>query len=628
MPLLVKLDTLSPASLTAWLADKGVEVSSTGLPQVMAVSGPDSTLTGMASWLGGTSGLGYVERESTLTIDQASNDPSYMSGSMWGLSGAKGINAASAWDVTTGSTSVVVADIDTGADYNHPDLYENIWINNAEIPASRLKNLKDVDGDGRITFYDLNYAAPDGTRPNQGAGRITDINGDGRIDASDILAPMQKNPDGSDSGLGGWADGVSQDGDTAHVDDLVGWNFLNNTNNPFDDNGHGTHTAGTIGAMGSNGVGVTGVNWKVQIMPLKFLDARLGGTSTAAAKALLYASDHGAKVSNNSYGGSGGITLQNAIAYAASKGSIFVAAAGNSGANTDTTPFYPAAYSNDNIISVAAISSSGARASYSNYGATTVDIGAPGDGILSTYPNSRYATLSGTSMAAPHVTGTVALLLAAHPTWTYSQVIKQVLSTATPNSSLAGKTVTGGILNAGAALSSGSAGATASPSASCSFVGTNTIAQGNWAGAFGSDGRAIARVSPAYPSYATVGVLGSSLWTWAGPTTDPRALSTTGTTPDSRIASCWYNGTSFTIDVNITDGKSHPASLYLVDWDSTSRSEKVQVVDAASGAVLDTRTTSSFHSGTYLTWNLSGHVRFVVSRIGGDNAVVSGLFFG
>ena len=160
-------------------------------------------------------------------------------------------------------------------------------------------------------------------------GKITDVNGDGRIDAADILAPMRRTS-AATTPAGGWADGISEDGDTAHLDDLVGWNFVNNTNNPFDDHGHGTHTAGTIGAMGNNGVGVVGVNWTVQIMPLKFLDSTGSGSDLAAAAAIRYAADHGARVSNNSSGGgSGQPAISDAISYAATKGDVFVAAAGN-----------------------------------------------------------------------------------------------------------------------------------------------------------------------------------------------------------------------------------------------------------------------------------------------------------
>jgi subtilisin family serine protease len=188
---------------------------------------------------------------------------------------------------------------------------------------------------------------------------------------------MTKDSQGNDTGAGGWADGISEDGDTAHVDDLVGWNFVNNTNNPFDDHGHGTHTAGTIAAVGNNGVGVVGVTWSSEIMSLKFLDNTGNGTDLAAAQAIRYAADHGARVSNNSWGGaSNDQTLYDAINYGGSKGEIFVAAAGNSATNTDVTPNYPSAFNLSNIIAVAAIASDGSLASFSNYGPTTVDLGA------------------------------------------------------------------------------------------------------------------------------------------------------------------------------------------------------------------------------------------------------------
>src|SRR6266536_6323695 len=160
------------------------------------------------------------------------------------------LDAPEAGNVTTGSTKNVVALVDTGIDYRHPDLYQNVWINQKEIPAAIRSRLKDTDGDGLITFRDLKNPI------NHGAGKITDLDGDGRITAADLLKPVSK---------GGWADGVSNDGDK-YVDDLIGWNFISNTNNPLDDNGHGSHVAGIIGAMSNNGVGVAGLNWKVQLM--------------------------------------------------------------------------------------------------------------------------------------------------------------------------------------------------------------------------------------------------------------------------------------------------------------------------------------------------------------------------
>ncbi|QEH32853.1 hypothetical protein OJF2_13380 [Aquisphaera giovannonii] len=159
------------------------------------------------------------------------------------------------------------------------------------------------------------------------------------------------------------------------------------------------------------------------------------------------------------------------------------------------------------------------------------------------------------------------------------------------------------------------------------FVGSDAAAQGNWQGTYGADGYSIPKGASAYPSYASVSTSGASLYSWSATTTDARALSVPGSA-SARLASCWYSPTSFTIDVNLTDGQAHKVSLYLLDWDSTSRSERIQLVDASTGAVLDTRSASSFNGGTYLTWNVSGHVKFVVSRTGGANAAVSGLFFG
>ncbi len=143
-----------------------------------------------------------------------------------------------------------------------------MWLNQAEIPSSVLPNLTDTNGDGLITFADLNQPV------NQGTGKIVDTNGDGVITGADAIAPTSS---------GGWASGSTQDGDTAYPDDLIGWNFVAGTDDPLDDNGHGTHTAGIIGAVGNNGIGVSGVNWNVQVMAVKFLDSSGSGTDDNAA---------------------------------------------------------------------------------------------------------------------------------------------------------------------------------------------------------------------------------------------------------------------------------------------------------------------------------------------------------
>ena len=281
---------------------------------------------------------------------------------------------------------------------------------------------------------------------NQGPGKIEDTNSDGLITASDLLASTS---------VGGWADGSTQDGFTDTPDDLIGWNFVSNTNNPADQEGHGTFTAGEIGEMTNNALGGAGVVWNAQIMPVQFLDSSGSGSSTAAAQAIEYAVNHGAKVINASWGGYGtDATIAAAIQYADTAGVIIVAAAGNSAADDDTNWFSPASYSSQyaNVISVAAIASDGTLASFSNYGTGTVQLAAPGLGVSGVALNSGYTTDSGTSMAAPLVTGTIALVEAAHPTWSMSQVIDAVLDHTTPDPALAGKVTTGGIVNAGAAV--------------------------------------------------------------------------------------------------------------------------------------------------------------------------------
>ena len=247
-------------------------------------------------------------------------------------------------------------------------------------------------------------------------------------------------------------DGVDNDGN-GYVDDWHGWDFKNNDNDPFDDNGHGTHVAGTIGAAGDNGQGVAGVDWTVKIMPLKFLGADGTGDASDAVEAILYATSMGAVVTNNSWGGDAySQALADAVASADAGGSLFVAAAGNSFANTDTSPNYPSGYSAPNIISVAATDQSDARAWFSNYGLRSVDLGAPGTNILSTKPGASYQYLDGTSMATPFVTGAAALARSAFPSATAPGLKALLLRTVDANAALAGKTTTGGRLNAGNAL--------------------------------------------------------------------------------------------------------------------------------------------------------------------------------
>ncbi|MCY2987091.1 MAG: S8 family serine peptidase, partial [Planctomycetota bacterium] len=339
-----------------------------------------------------------------------------------------------------------------GIDVTHPDLYLNIWLNQGEIPEGLKSKLVDTDADGRITFYDLNDAA--------NAPLVADKNGNGYIDAGDLL----KDPR--------WADGRDSD-KNGFVDDFFGWNFRVAAdesfarNDPRDVLGHGTHVAGTIGAIGDNGRGVTGINWRSSLMALKFLDASNQGLTSDAVLAVNYATmmrtQHGenVRVLNASWGQSGGASaaLQTAITTAGDAGILCVAAAGNGnilgqGIDIDREPFYPASYDLDNVLAVAATGPHDELARFSNYGATSVDLAAPGIGVLSTLPDGRYGTSNGTSMAAPHVAGVAALVWAEVPDATLAEVRQAVLDSAEPLPELPGRTVVGGRLNARRALDS------------------------------------------------------------------------------------------------------------------------------------------------------------------------------
>jgi uncharacterized protein YfaP (DUF2135 family) len=232
----------------------------------------------------------------------------------------------------------------------------------------------------------------------------------------------------------------------------LGYDFLNNSANPMDDEGHGTHVAGTIGAVGNNGIGVTGINWRAEIMGLRFLGAE-GGTIEGAIAALEFAVRNGARITNASYGGYGYSQAEyDSIKAAGRHGHLFVAAAGNDGVNTDQYPAIPASYNLPNQITVAATDHADELADFSNYGASTVHLAAPGVDILSTMPYGFYDTMSGTSMAAPHVTGVAALIMAQNPHLSVEAVKNLILSSVDVLPNLQGYVLTGGRLNAASAL--------------------------------------------------------------------------------------------------------------------------------------------------------------------------------
>lgn len=248
--------------------------------------------------------------------------------------------------------------------------------------------------------------------------------------------------------------GIDDDGDGV-VDDVHGFNAILNSGEPNDEVGHGSHVAGIIGAVGNNGRGIAGVAWKVQLMPLKFIGADGNGATSDAVLCIDYARAHGAQVINASWGGSARSTaLQRVIQRTRADGIIMVVSAGNDAANLDVSPIYPASYTSDNLIKVASTTRRDELAPSSNYSATRVDLGAPGEEIYSAWntADDAYAVVSGTSMAAPHVSGAVALLRQRFPDRTYTEIIGAVLGSADPVPALASKVKTGGRLNLRAAI--------------------------------------------------------------------------------------------------------------------------------------------------------------------------------
>jgi subtilisin family serine protease len=273
-------------------------------------------------------------------------------------------------------------------------------------------------------------------------------------------------------------DGVDNDAN-GKVDDLRGWDFASNDNNPMDDEGHGTHVAGTIGARGNNAQGVTGVNWSVKLMALKAGDEDGVFEEAWIVQAFQYACANGARVINGSFGGP---DFPQAIldAINACPGALFVFAAGNDGTNNDFVPAYPCNLSPANVVCVAASSSADARAAFSNYGANSVDLAAPGVGILSTVPGS-YGTFNGTSMATPHVAGVAALILSFNPFASALAVRQALLSGVDVRPGLAGLVATGGRVNAWRLLPP--VGLTAGATTAQNIWTNNATVGSSWSGA-------------------------------------------------------------------------------------------------------------------------------------------------
>lgn len=247
--------------------------------------------------------------------------------------------------------------------------------------------------------------------------------------------------------------GNNKDDDgNGYVDDIFGWDFYSNDAFPNDLSSHGTHVSGVISSELST-KNFIGVAPGVRLMPLRFLGGNGSGSSADAIKAIDYGIRNGAKILNNSWGGGGySQALKDVIIKAQQNGILFVTSAGNKGINLDSSPKYPASYGLENMVVVAAVNSQGIKNSASNYGPTTVHIGAPGSSIYSTLPKGSYGYMSGTSMASPFVAAVAALIWSSLPDLTYAEVKEILLKSARPLSSLKGKTISGGMVNAGSAL--------------------------------------------------------------------------------------------------------------------------------------------------------------------------------
>jgi len=305
-------------------------------------------------------------------------------GQRGGKAGAD-ISAMTAWSVTTGDDDVVIAVLDSGVDYNHQDLANNIW-----------------------------------TRPNNVPEYVDDAAGT--------------------------------------VQDLHGYNAIDNNADPMDDNGHGTHCAGIIGAEGGNDIGITGVNWKVRIMPLKFMNAGGFGTTKDAIEAINYVIDRrnkgvNVRVISASWGSTNkSRALEEVIKKAYEAGILFVAAAGNASTDNDKRPHYPSSFNVGNVISVAALDRNDQLAPFSNYGVKSVAIAAPGVDILSTWLGDEYEEKSGTSMATPVISGVAGLIVANEPRISVDDLRKRIVTSVDKIDALKGKVTSGGRINAAKAL--------------------------------------------------------------------------------------------------------------------------------------------------------------------------------
>jgi len=525
-------------------ADQHENVGSVGVRRIHSRRYDTQTLLG---FLRTDARVAYAEPNYIVHALAVPNDPRFPS--LWGLNntgqnigcgascfgspaGTTGadIKATAAWDVSIGSRSTVVGVVDTGIDYNHPDLAANVW------------------------------SAPAGFTVNIGGLSITCAAG------------------------------------------THGFNAINNTCNPLDDNNHGSHVSGTIGAVGNNGVGVVGVNWLASIMGAKFLDSGGSGSTAGAINAIeftiqaktIFGAGANVRVLSNSWGGGGfSQALLDEINKANTNDILFVAAAGNSGTNNDVTPNYPSNYTAPNVVAVAATDNNDMLASFSSFGATTVDLGAPGVDVLSTTRNNTYSYFSGTSMATPHVAGAAALVLSRCSLDT-AGIKSNLLDNVDTLGSLSGRVLTNGRLNVDKAIRACSAPATPDFSVSATPA-SRTVVQG-------AGTTYTATITPSGGFTGTVTFSASGLPTGATASFNPASVTTSGSS-------------TMTVTTSATTATgSHPITITGASGSLIHSATVTLVVDAPATADFTLSASPASHTirrGTSTTYTVT------IARTGG-----------